>query len=47
MARVGERPAVQKALAIEGLVPHGPKGIFYGPEALVAKAAGTREAARA
>jgi glutathione S-transferase len=44
MAGVGARPAVQAALAAEGLVPHG-EGMFYAPLAMI-EASGRRVAAR-
>ena len=44
MARVGGRPAVQAALAAEGLVPHG-EGMFYAPLAML-QASGRKVAAQ-
>jgi glutathione S-transferase len=43
MAKVGERPNVQEALAAEGLAPFGEEHRFYAPPAMVEA---TRKAAR-
>jgi glutathione S-transferase len=42
MARVGDRPRVQEALAAEGLAPHGPEGAFYAPQPPAGAAAEAR-----
>lgn len=43
MTRTGERPRVQEALAVEGLVPYGEGSVFFAPAGSAGATSGGRE----